>query len=64
VELDPGRPVIMGDGIQLEQIVTNLLMNAIEAMAERHDGRRTAQSNDGQGAMFHVLLPAETGDSP
>ena len=119
----------MGDGIQLEQVFLNLIMNAIEAMAgvttdrrtlqirseagesdgkpavsviirdtgvglsptdagrlfeafhttkpdgmgmglwisrsivEGHGGRLTAQSNDGAGATFQVVLPAE-GDTP
>ena len=32
VELDPSLPSIMGDGIQLQQVLLNLIMNAIEAM--------------------------------
>jgi PAS domain S-box-containing protein len=129
VELDSSLPAIMGDSIQLQQVLLNLIMNAIEAMAcianrrktlrirsepgdldgkpavlvkvsdtgvgfnptdagrlfeafhttkpdgmgmglwisrsiiEGHGGRLTAQSNDGPGATFQVLLPDETGDS-
>jgi PAS domain S-box-containing protein len=129
VELDPSLPAIVGDNIELQQVLLNLIMNANEAMAcianhrntlrirsepgdldgkpavsvkvsdtgvglgpmdagrlfeafyttkpegmgmglwisrsiiEAHGGRLTAQSNDGPGATFQVLLPAETGDS-
>ena len=129
MELDSNLPAIMGDSIQLQQVLLNLIMNAIEAMAcianrrktlrihsepgdldgkpavsvnvsdtgvglgpmdtgrlfeafhttkpegmgmglwisrsiiEGHGGRLTAQTNDGPGATFQVLLPAETGGS-
>jgi len=32
VELAPGLPVVLGDSIQLQQVILNLLMNGIEAM--------------------------------
>ncbi|MGA3268620.1 MAG: PAS domain-containing protein [Verrucomicrobiota bacterium] len=129
MELDSSLAPIMGDSIQLQQVLLNLIRNANEAMAgianrrktlrirselgdldgrpavsvkvsdtgvgfsptdagrlfeafhttkpegmgmglwisraiiERHGGRLTAQSNDGPGATFQVLLPAEAGDS-
>jgi PAS domain S-box-containing protein len=129
VELNPSLPAIMGDSIQLQQVLLNLIMNAIEAMSgitnrrkilrvqselgeldgkpavslkvsdtgigfsttdtgrlfeafhttkpeglgmglwisrsiiEGHGGRLTAQSNDGPGATFQILLPSKTGDS-
>ena len=129
LELDTSLPAIMGDSIQLQQVLLNLIVNAIEAMTgitdrgktlrirsearemngkaavvvqvsdsgvgfgttetgrlfeafhttkpegmgmglwisrsiiEAHGGRLTAQSNDGPGATFQVLLPAETGGS-
>jgi len=129
MELDPSVPAVMGDSIQLQQVLLNLLINAVEAMAgivnrqrtlrirsergdldgrpavsvkvsdagsglsptaarrlfepfhttkpegmgmglwisrsiiEAHGGRLTALSNDGPGATFQVLLPAQTGGS-
>jgi PAS domain S-box-containing protein len=128
-ELDPGLPAIMGDSVQLQQVLLNFIMNAVEAMAgvserrrtlriqtgpdnlggspavfvkvsdngigftttdtgrlfeafyttkpkgmgmglwisrsivEGHGGRLTAQANDGPGATFQILLPADTGDA-
>ena len=129
VELNPNLPAIVGDSVQLQQVLLNLIMNAIEAMSgitnrrkilriqselgdldgkpavsvkvsdtgigfsttdtrrlfeafhttkpeglgmglwisrsiiEGHGGRLSAQSNDGPGAIFRILLPSETGDS-
>jgi PAS domain S-box-containing protein len=39
-ELAQGLPPIQGDRVQLQQVVMNLIMNAIEAMSEMGDGRR------------------------
>jgi C4-dicarboxylate-specific signal transduction histidine kinase len=33
VELMPGLPMVLGDGIQLQQVILNLLLNGIEALA-------------------------------
>ena len=128
--LDPAVPDILGDSLQLQQVLLNIVKNAIEAIAdvdgrsgtlriqsaaselaakpavlldvrdngagfgitdpeslfepfhttkphgmgmglwisrwiiERHDGRLTAQPNDGPGATFRILLPAADGDAP
>ena len=34
LELDPKPALVSGDGVQLQQVVLNLLLNAMEAMAE------------------------------
>ena len=34
LELDPGLPVVSGDRIQLQQVVLNLLVNAMDAVAD------------------------------
>ena len=32
LELEPGLPAVMGDGVQLQQVIINLVMNGIDAM--------------------------------
>ena len=39
-KLLPDLPSIFGDKIQLQQVVLNLLINAIEAVSELHEGPR------------------------
>jgi PAS domain S-box-containing protein len=39
-ELAQGLPLIQGDRVQLQQVMMNLIMNAVEAMSEMNDGRR------------------------
>jgi PAS domain S-box-containing protein len=122
LELAPALPAVLGDRVQLQQVIMNLLINAIQAMAavtdrprelfvrthrpegeqvlievrdtgvgidpenlkqlfnaffstkpsgmgmglsicrsiiEAHGGRIWASRNDGPGATFHVMLPAD-----
>jgi C4-dicarboxylate-specific signal transduction histidine kinase len=41
LQLAPGLPAVLGDTIQLQQVILNLLMNAIEAMSTVTDRPRT-----------------------
>jgi two-component system sensor kinase FixL len=41
LELDPDPVFVSGDGVQLQQVVLNLLLNAMEAMAECAEDERT-----------------------
>ena len=41
VELDSQPPTVTGDRIQLQQVVLNLVLNAMDATADRHVGDRT-----------------------
>jgi len=66
-ELAPELPKIMADGVQLQQVFMNLMLNAIEAM-RNEDGELTVKSElqDGQ-LQFSVSdtgvgLPAEKMD--
>ncbi len=61
MSLDPALPKIMGDRIQLQQVLLNLLLNAVEAMREvPEDQRRLAvrstfdQREDGLWAVIEV----------
>jgi PAS domain S-box-containing protein len=40
MQLSEGLPPILGDRVQLQQVILNLIMNAIEAMGEVSDGSR------------------------
>ena len=40
MQLSEGLPHILGDRIQLQQVIMNLIMNAIEAMSEVSEGLR------------------------
>ena len=40
MQLSEGLPPILGDRIQLQQVILNLIMNAIEAMSEMSEGSR------------------------
>ena len=41
VELDPGLPPVLGDRVQLQQVLLNLMVNAFEAMVDVTGGPRT-----------------------
>ena len=40
LQLSDGLPRILGDRVQLQQVILNLIMNAIEAMSEVGEGPR------------------------
>ena len=40
MQLSEGLPYILGDRVQLQQVILNLIMNAIEAMSEVREGSR------------------------
>jgi len=53
LELAPDSPVVVGDGIQLQQVILNLVMNGIEAMTSNADRARalTLQSTENGGQI-------------
>jgi C4-dicarboxylate-specific signal transduction histidine kinase len=55
-ELAMGLPLIRGDRIQLQQIVLNLIMNAVEAMSEVSEGSRDVQISTAQDLSNGVLV--------
>jgi C4-dicarboxylate-specific signal transduction histidine kinase len=56
MQLSKGLPHILGDRVQLQQVVLNLIMNAIEAMSEVAAGRRALQISTDQYASEDLLV--------
>jgi PAS domain S-box-containing protein len=53
-ELAPSLPMILGDRVQLQQVIINLVMNGIEAMQPITDRQRELVIQSGQDEMRHV----------
>ena len=47
MDLAPGLPVVMGDPIQLQQVILNIVMNAMDAMAPTPPGHRRIEIRTG-----------------
>jgi C4-dicarboxylate-specific signal transduction histidine kinase len=54
LDLAPGLPVVMADSIQLEQVILNLLNNAIEAMTAADSPTRRLTVSSRQADTGHV----------
>jgi PAS domain S-box-containing protein len=56
LELTPGLPLVLGDAVQLQQVVINLMINAIQAMAgiEGRMRKLTIRSRLGEAGMVAV----------
>ncbi|MFG3591542.1 PAS domain S-box protein [Bradyrhizobium sp. RDI18] len=55
-ELTPALPLILGDRVQLQQVITNLVMNGIEAMQTVRDRPRELVIRSSQDDMGRVHL--------
>jgi PAS domain S-box-containing protein len=55
-ELAPSLPMILGDRVQLQQVIINLVMNGIEAMQGVTDRPRELVIRSGQDETHRVLL--------
>jgi len=56
MRLSEGVPHIFGDRIQLQQVILNLIMNAIEAMSEVSEGSRALLISTGEAESGGVLV--------
>jgi PAS domain S-box-containing protein len=56
MQLSDGLPHILGDKIQLQQVILNLIMNAIEAMSEVTEGSRELLISTSQAEVDGVLV--------
>jgi len=56
MELAPALPIILGDRIQLQQVIINLVMNSIEAMQPVKDRPRELVIRSGQDETGRVFL--------
>jgi signal transduction histidine kinase len=61
MQLSEGLPRILGDRVQLQQVILNLIMNAIEAMSEVGRGSRELQISTSEAESSSVLVAV--GDS-
>ena len=58
-DLDPDIPAITGDEIQLQQVIINLIVNAVQAMATIDDRPRAVIVQSRMGDADHVVLDVE-----
>jgi PAS domain S-box-containing protein len=56
MQLAEGLPHVSGDRVHLQQVILNLIMNAIEAMSEVSDGSRELQISTSEGEAGSVLI--------
>jgi signal transduction histidine kinase len=56
MELAPALPMVLGDRVQLQQVIINLVMNGIEAMQSVTDRPRELVIRSGQDETRRVLV--------
>jgi PAS domain S-box-containing protein len=58
-ELSPGLPPVLGDRIQLQQVLLNLIMNGIESMTSSSDRPRVLMIRSQTQESGHVLVAVQ-----
>jgi PAS domain S-box-containing protein len=56
MQLSEGLPSILGDRVQLQQVILNLIMNAVEAMSELREGSRELSISTSRVESGSVLV--------
>jgi signal transduction histidine kinase len=56
MELAPVQPMILGDRVQLQQVIINLVMNGLEAMQSVRDRPRELEIGSRQDETHQVLV--------
>ncbi|WIW44910.1 PAS domain-containing protein [Bradyrhizobium sp. 62B] len=56
MQLSEGLPCVLGDKIQLQQVILNLVMNAVEAMSEVREGSRELKVESREDEPGNVLV--------
>ncbi len=59
--LQPAMPLVLGDRVQLEQVLLNLVLNACDAMDGLHAGRRQLALSTARDAGFVQLVVSDRG---
>lgn len=61
IQLAPALPPVSGDGVQIQQVVLNLIRNAIEAMSEHADADAVTVTSSAPADAFVEISVADSG---
>jgi C4-dicarboxylate-specific signal transduction histidine kinase len=61
MQLAEGLPLVQGDRVQLQQVLLNLVLNAVEAMSSVDDGSRELSISTGRGADAILIAVRDSG---
>jgi PAS domain S-box-containing protein len=59
IDLSPDLPLVTGDRVQLQQLMLNLIMNAVEAMSDVQDRSREIRISSGRGPANEVQVAVQ-----
>jgi signal transduction histidine kinase len=58
-QLADGLPLIQGDRVQLQQVILNLIINAVEAMSSANKGSRELRISTRKDASSEILITVQ-----